>query len=263
MPDNKQPLITIITVVLNGAQNLEKSLQSVFKQSFTDYEYIILDGGSTDETLDIINKYDQHITFWLSEPDNGVYDAMNKAVQLAKGQWICFLGADDYLTCEFENVARYLKDRQTIYYGDVYRPVVNRRYDGRFSAYKLASRNICHQSIFYPKSVWGKYAFNLKYQVFADHVLNMCCFSDPDITLQYIPETIAVFHDEGGLSPSTRDETFELDRMMLIREHFPYSVYLMTRVRFGVIHLLDNLGLTESVMKTYHYLLRFVRKVTT
>ena len=204
MSAGQQPLISIVTVVLNGAQTLEKSMQSVFQQKFNDYEYIVIDGGSSDGTLEILQKYDRHITYWLSEPDKGVYDAMNKAIKIAQGEWIYFLGADDYLTCDLGEIAEYLKDKQTIYYGDVYRPIINRRYDGPFSPYKLASRNICQQSIFYPESVWKKYSFNLKYPVLADYELNMRCFADPDIKMQYMPVTIAVFHDKGGLSPPAR-----------------------------------------------------------
>jgi glycosyltransferase involved in cell wall biosynthesis len=254
-----QPLITIVTVVLNGGKTLEKALLSVINQDFADYEYIVLDGGSTDSTLDIIHKYRHKITYWQSEPDNGVYDAMNKALTFLKGEWIYFLGADDYLICELGKVAAYLKDKSTIYYGDVYRPVINRRYDGSFSAYKLASRNICHQGIFYPQKVWEKHSYNLKYPVFADHELNMRCYADPELTMKYIPLTIAVFHDEGGLSPQQHDPAFESDRLRLIRENFPFPVYLLASIRFFFIRVLTAAGLHHMALKTYHFLLRRFR----
>lgn len=259
MSNNRHPLISIVTVVLNGGTTLERSVLSVINQNYADYEYLILDGGSTDSTLDIIRKYQDKITCWHSEPDKGPYDAMNKALTLVKGKWVYFLGADDYLTCDLNEVAEHLKNDSTAYYGDVYRPVANRRYDGRFSSYKLASRNICHQSIFYPRRVWQKYSFNMKYPVFADYELNMKCYSDPELSLQYIPLTIAVFHDVGGLSPHQYDSAFEADRMRLIRQHFSFFVYMMATIRFGFIRFLSLIRLQQVALKIYHYILRHIR----
>ena len=94
---NQKPLITVITVVFNGAETLERAILSVINQSYDNVEFIIIDGGSTDKTLDIIHKYEHAIDYWVSEPDQGIYDAFNKAVTCASGDWIYFLGADDFL----------------------------------------------------------------------------------------------------------------------------------------------------------------------
>src|SRR5690349_188109 len=88
--DVQAPLVSIVTVVLNGAGTLERALQSVLQQSFRDYEYLIIDGGSTDGTLDIVRKYEARIRYWCSEPDDGLYDAMSKGARAARGQWILF-----------------------------------------------------------------------------------------------------------------------------------------------------------------------------
>lgn len=90
-----QPLITVITVVFNGAKDLEPTILSVLNQSYANVEYIVIDGGSTDGTLDLLRKYENSIDFWLSEPDSGVYDAFNKACHLITGEWTIFLGAGD------------------------------------------------------------------------------------------------------------------------------------------------------------------------
>lgn len=89
------PLITVITVVLNGEKYLEQTIQSVINQTYPNVEYIIIDGGSTDGTLDIIKNYEDHIDYWVSEKDKGIYDAMNKGVRVALGSWIGFLGSGD------------------------------------------------------------------------------------------------------------------------------------------------------------------------
>lgn len=91
------PLISVVTVVYNGADVLEKTIQSVIDQSFNDIEYIIIDGKSTDGTTDIIKKYEKQIDYWVSEPDLGIYDAMNKGIMKCTGKFTLFLNAGDYL----------------------------------------------------------------------------------------------------------------------------------------------------------------------
>jgi glycosyltransferase involved in cell wall biosynthesis len=93
----KKPLITIITVVRNGEKTIKRAIESVVNQTYKNIEYIIIDGNSTDKTLNIIKKYNSKIDYWMSEPDKGIYDAMNKGVLLARGEYIQFLNADDYL----------------------------------------------------------------------------------------------------------------------------------------------------------------------
>lgn len=92
------PLISIITVVYNGEKYLEETILSIINQTYNNIEYIIIDGGSTDSTLDIIQKYQDKISYWISEKDKGIYDAWNKGISFTHGEWIMFLGADDFLT---------------------------------------------------------------------------------------------------------------------------------------------------------------------
>jgi glycosyltransferase involved in cell wall biosynthesis len=94
-----KPLFSIITVVYNAGATLEETILSVVNQGLRNYEYIIIDGGSDDNTLAIINKYKSSIAKFISEPDEGIYDAMNKSLKYASGRWLFFLGADDVF-CE-------------------------------------------------------------------------------------------------------------------------------------------------------------------
>ena len=89
------PLVTVITAVLNGVDTIKACLDSVLRQDYPKIEHIVLDGGSTDGTLEVLRQYDDRIALWRSEPDEGIYDAWNKALIEARGEWICFLGADD------------------------------------------------------------------------------------------------------------------------------------------------------------------------
>lgn len=94
---NKNPLISIITATYNAENFLESSIQSIVNQTYQNFEYIIIDGGSTDRTVQIIEDHKTVISHWMSEPDNGIYDAWNKGLNKAEGEWIVFLGADDQL----------------------------------------------------------------------------------------------------------------------------------------------------------------------
>ena len=106
-PDN--PLITIITVVFNGAETLKDTIESVMIQSYENIEHIIVDGGSSDGTIDILRQYDHVIDYWLSEKDDGIYDAMNKGLALSSGEYVGMLNADDIFSRE--NVVQDIVDK--------------------------------------------------------------------------------------------------------------------------------------------------------
>ena len=91
----KRPLFTVVTAVFNGSERLESTILSVLSQKCDDVEHVIIDGGSTDGTIQTLRKYNNSVDYWLSEPDQGVYDAFNKACRLIRGRWTIFLGAGD------------------------------------------------------------------------------------------------------------------------------------------------------------------------
>lgn len=245
--ESRHPLVTVITVVSNGAKTLEQAILSVITRSYDNIEFVIVDGGSTDGTLDIIKKYDHAIDYWVSEPDKGIYDAMNKALDVALGDRIYFLGCDDLLVNDLRNFAPLFRRRDVLYYGDVYMMHRHRLYDGAFDGLKLAVRNICQQAIFYPRGVFEKYRFDTQYQTLADYHLNMRCYADSDLSLAYVPELVAIYNDTSGTSSSRGDDVLEKNRNCLTRQYFPTSIYLYFRLHGGLRRLLGFLGLKEVV----------------
>lgn len=99
--DVNKPLISIITVVFNGAEHIEKTIFSIIEQNYDNFEYIIIDGGSTDGTVDIIRRHESNIDYWVSELDSGIYDAMNKAQRLASGNFLWFINAGDEIADKY------------------------------------------------------------------------------------------------------------------------------------------------------------------
>ena len=222
------PRISVITVVYNAVATLEETILSVINQDFDNFEFIIIDGRSTDGTIEIIKKYQNKITLWISEPDKGIYDAMNKGIKLAKGDFVYFLGGDDLLYSNYvlNKISSSLKDKNKIYYGNVLFKTRNIIYDGKFSLLKIATRNISHQSIFYPREIFDKYGFDTKYKIFADYELNLKLYGNSSYSFDYMPITVALFNDEGSSGSNVLDSCFEMDRFDIIKNNFPYWIYL-------------------------------------
>lgn len=194
-------MISIITVVLNGASTIENTIQSVINQNYSQYEYIIIDGVSTDGTMSIIEKYRDKIDIVVSEPDKGVYDAMNKGIMKAKGDWIYFLGCDDVLSNPFvlNNIFQNSKhENYDVIYGNVLFKQSNKIYDGEFDAEKMSNRSICHQAIFYRKHLFQMYGyFDITYKAAADYIFNIYLYCSNPSRWKFINEVIAIYNEEG------------------------------------------------------------------
>lgn len=215
--------LSIIIPTFNAERTLSKCLQSIDKEiseSFK-FEVIIIDGGSSDSTIKIAKNYITKLPLKIySERDNGVYDAMNKAIRRARGQWIYFIGADDTLLPDFINALKLLDQSIDLLYGNVYFKNSNRKYDGEFSLSKLAEKNICHQAIFYRREVLLQFGgFNLKYPILADYELNLRLFANNKVSVKYIDLTIAEF-SESGLSSKSTDLQFFYDKPAIIQNIF-------------------------------------------
>lgn len=168
-------LVTIITVCFNCANELEKTIKSVIAQTYSNFEYIIIDGFSTDGTTDIIRKYEDKISLWVSEPDKGIYDAMNKGINYAQGKWINFMNAGDCFVSKdtLNNVfeKRSYSEKIKIIYGDVILDKNNDLINEKASPISCLSYKMpfCHQSSFAHIDLAKKYNFDLKYRIAADY----------------------------------------------------------------------------------------------
>lgn len=197
------PYLTIIIPTLQAERTLQDALDSLLSQQYRDFEVLIMDSVSRDRTLAIAEtfvKNDGRVRVF-SEPDKGIYDAMNKGIQKARGQWILFLGGDDRLhDKEVLGFFAALPDLDAfdMIYGNVVSPSYKGVYDGPFSFPKLLSRNMPHQAIFYRKSLFGLIGdYIIHYRGHADWEFNIRCFSDNRVRIRYIDRIIAYFGADG------------------------------------------------------------------
>ena len=171
---NIPPLITLITVAYNAVKDIENTILSVLNQTYPNIEYIIIDGGSTDGTLDIIKKYEDKISYWVSEPDKGIYDAMNKGALKATGEWLNFMNAGDTFYNE-QVLEKVFKDNDwsdaDVIYGDVVYVYPNKEDFRKALSINRMKKNIpfCHQSVFVRTELQQKHLFNTTYKICADY----------------------------------------------------------------------------------------------
>lgn len=218
----RNPKISIIAPTFNAEGNISSFLASIASQTFKDFELLIVDGGSTDKTIDKIwlhGKGIGHISV-ISEPDLGVYDAMNKGMHLARGEWIYFLGTDDTFRSEstLEDISPELDDASDLIYGKSHNVAKGRVTYGQTSLSSLFLNNICHQSIFYRRSFaeWiGDY--DLKYRICSDWDYNIRCFAASK-NIKYIDKIICNYGG-GGLSSNQEDWQFIKEKYKRITAH--------------------------------------------
>lgn len=218
--NQKKPLFSIVTVCYNSERTIERTLVSVEKQSCKDYEYIIVDGNSRDNTNNIIkrhlNNFEINVSY-LTESDNGIYDAMNKGINLAQGRYICFLNSDDWFEddalevmkdahAEFvasQNTSELEYDKCVVIYGGQ-RTIMNGLEENCvFYNHQFLTQNmICHQACFTSKSCFEKFGlFNDKLKSAADYEFTLKLFLSGDVTFVPVHKTIVNF-SSGGMNES-------------------------------------------------------------
>lgn len=222
------PLFSIIVPAYNAERTIASCLKSILQQSYSDIEVLIMDGVSSDGTLDIARSFRDNRIRICSEKDKGIYDAMNKGIRLAKGEWLMFLGSDDTLYSEdtLSNVVPYLTGYDVVY-GNVYSSRFGGLYDGEFSQTKIITRNICHQAIFFKKRIFDIVGtFNLNYIAHADWDHNMRWLFSKKIKHRFINVTIANYADD-GFSSRNPDAAFAAIRQwkynLLRKKHIKFT----------------------------------------
>ena len=234
--------LSIITVNLNNLEGLKRTYDSIVCQTFTDYEWIVIDGGSTDGSREFIEEHQDKISYWCSEPDKGIYNAMNKGIIHAQGEYLNFMNSGDCLACE-ETLARVLVPKHTedIIYG----VTVNNHRNGsvirnpkkeQIHWYELYPIAIHHQSAFMRKELFQKVGlYDEELKIASDARWFAMAILHHKATYKYIPVKIAIF-EGGGISASavSSEERTKQKRNICpdyITEEDSMNLYLMSIIQ--------------------------------
>lgn len=238
--------LTVVTVCFNAQNSIKRTLESILAQTYTDFEYLIIDGNSSDKTLEIINSYKKRfinkgIRFRLiSEPDKGIYDAMNKGVKYAKGRWIQFFnaGTDFFDSNVLSNVVLELYDSNCdVVYGDFLRVPMN----GRVNVFNDTSNilnlekgmMLSHESTFFLRETHKIYPYNTRINIVADYNTCLKMYIDGR-KFKHIPITIINYYEDGY---SSRNRVKTINQVMWVRVYngtLPNNIFTRIKIRLGL-----------------------------
>lgn len=202
------PKISVITIVRNGEKYLEDTITSILRQTYKNLEYIVIDGASTDGTVDIIRKYASRINYWTSEKDDGIYDAMNKGVKASTGDWLLFINADDFLASDqaIESAVKYLASCSSwVAYGNVVflsadeQEIHGREWKNIKYEFQNIGMRLPHQGTFHSRQLFANRGFDPTFKITGDYDLLLSYLKSHDAV--YFPVTISKMR-AGGISDS-------------------------------------------------------------
>lgn len=231
------PKVSVVTVCYNCDKLLQKTITNVLRQTYKNLEYIIIDGASTDSTAQVIETFRPHLTTVVSEPDRGIYDAMNKGVRLATGEWVIFMNAGDGFAADDVLQRVFAEERAAdVIYGDVVKRGVIKKAEAPHNGHRMF---FCHQSALTRTSCLHEYPFDIRHRMSADFKLFKQLFLAGKRFLQ-LDFPIADF-DVTGVSNSLRsaglkDNICVISEVDSLKERLRllprlYFVYFMCRLR--------------------------------
>lgn len=243
--------LSIVTINRNNAEGLRKTIESVVSQSFNDFEYIVIDGASTDGSVEVIKEYQDRITYWVSEPDSGVYQAMNKGIRKACGEYILMLNSGDFLVdkCVIEKVMPHMHDEDIIQGNVIYQKngfmMRNRGYGkSDISFIDVMDGLFLHQAMFCKKSVYDQYGcFDESYKKGADTYFFVTALGLGNATFRYIDLDISDF-DMNGISSMQDPKWQQIDKEEDARwygEHVSFRLMELYHVAPKKMRLYDKL----------------------
>lgn len=258
---------SIIIPVYNGAGKIPRALDSILRQSFGDLEVLVVDGGSKDDTVKVASAYGDPRIRITSGKDKGIYDAMNKGIDLAGGQWLYFMGADDELhdsgVLAAIAAAAGAGGRDVIY-GDV--RIIGAtvwakdgdRYDGPFDLKRLLQKNICHQSLFYRRSFIKERIgyYNIEYRICADWDFNLKCRANA--SFHYLDLLVANFYAGGESTQSQDDPKFSDEYVQNIITYFGVTPFdpMINDPGFIQFHKVCSLQKKENYLRYLTFKIR-------
>lgn len=248
--------VSVITVVYNDVKNIEKTIKNVLKQTYTNLEYVVVDGASKDGTLDIIKRYEGKLR-WISEPDKGIYDAMQKGANTATGEWIIFRNCGDYFitpdaidkvfsqyTDNGEDFilcnSRYFKDYG---YKDMKPSILHRHY--------FEAMPVNHPSTFIRRTVQLKYPFHLEYKNSADYCFFIEAFEN-GAKYKYIDTLVGLFDNNAGASTDNYDRSILENIDILSKFSAPKEIIDRLKINYKKLKIKNSIKKFMPFYSKYH-----------
>lgn len=254
---NKELLISIITVNYNDAEGLERTIQSVQPQTYTNFEHIIIDGDSCDGSKEVIEKHQNSFSYWISESDSGIYNAMNKGIKVAKGEYLLFLNSGDYFA-ENNVLEQFIASRpiEDIIFGDVWitgrqESPIYKKMPEVLDATKCLQFTITHQAIFHKKELFIDKRYDEKYLIIADWVFYNKAILIDKASYKHLNFPIAIYDGTGMSSDDLLLKNREKERVLFLKEIAP----------FVIEELLRNKGNVVSNVKPKRFIFRLAKKI--
>lgn len=218
--------ISVITVNYNDVEGLQKTIRSIKAQDYNNIEFIVIDGGSTDGSKELLEQEQNHISYWVSEKDSGIYNAMNKGIDASSGDYLIFINSGDELY-EKEAISKFVAAnyRVDLVYGDVNlvypTHAANRQLPNTLSFYFLRFDNLCHQTVFFKKDFFEKYGkYDENYKILSDWKLWTVAICKQNASYKHHPEVVANF-EIGGISSNQNFGMLMLDeKAEILRNEF-------------------------------------------
>ncbi|MCR4828070.1 MAG: glycosyltransferase [Bacteroidales bacterium] len=222
--------LSIITINFNNIDGLKKTIESVVSQSYMEYEWIVVDGGSTDGSKDLIEQCQNHFSYWCSESDNGIYNAINKGLTHVNGNYVQFLNSGDWLYDDqtLEKAITQIDDKYDIYYGnmvqvnDVHKlnPI---SYPDELGFFFFPYNNICHQATFYRRALFDNNPYDESFSIIADWAMNLNLLFR-GCTFKHLNQFV-VYYDNRGRSSFT-DSKHHAERTEAFAKYVPQQLQI-------------------------------------
>jgi glycosyltransferase involved in cell wall biosynthesis len=228
------PLLSIITINFDNCAGLERTINSVVSQTFNDFDFVIIDGGSTDGSVDLIKRQADKINSWVSEKDDGIYDALNKGILKATGDYCLFLNSGDYFCSEdvLQNVFR-TKFSEDLVYGDVLLEnkgtiCGEKKHPDSLSDYYLLTQVIAHQAQFIKRELFTKFGmFDKSYKIVSDYEFFVRMIYKHKASARHVPVAIAVFDLSGLSNNAGQRKLINNERNKIHSKYFPKMLVWM------------------------------------
>ncbi len=253
--------LSIITVNYNDAKGLERTIISVISQTFRDFEFIVIDGGSTDGSVDVIKKYESNIDYWVSEADGGIYQGMNKGLRKAKGSYVNFMNSGDSFHAPdvLEQIFSLNTDADIITGTHIGSPHPNIGKDG-ITMYDLCTGAVDHQASFIRREVALRHPYDEKYRIVSDWkffiealIFDNCSF--------FYTDTIVVNVDMTGIS-NTNHELDRQERAAVLKELLPERILndykLLMSIHSDLLNIAPKITKSQSIRKVIVRITKFL-----